>query len=77
MNEEIARDMVLQVFSERIRTIEPDSTSKRKLLFEEYATSIASCPTVSEALSSLLEKHVVYTEEEKLNVLSVYKQLCS
>ena len=53
MNDEIAKDMVSKVFTENILTIEPDSTTKRKLLLEEYVSRIAACPSVAHALDML------------------------
>ena len=77
MNDEIARDMVSQVFSDNIRTIEPDSTTKRKLLLEEYRSSIASCPSVAHAVDMLKQDNVMYTDQEKKNVLLVFEKILS
>ena len=58
MNDEIAKDIVSKVFFDNTVTIEPDSTTKRKLLLEEYVTRIASCPSVAHALDVLKQNQI-------------------
>ena len=77
MNEGIARDMVSRVFSENIRTIEPDSSTKRELLFEEYVSRIEDCQSVVQAINVLQNQKVIYTDKEKQNVLMVYERVLS
>ena len=56
-----------------VSTIEPDSSTKRELLFEEYVSRIEDCQSVVQAINVLQNQKVIYTDKEKQNVLMVYE----
>ena len=61
-----------------VSTIEPDSSTKRELLFEEYVSRIEDCQSVVQAINVLQNQKVIYTtDKEKQNVLMVYERVLS